>query len=645
MTLSSNSNSTDRIIIPANAEWRYQVDNSSPVAHWHQTNFNDANWSRGKAGFGYGDGDDRTQLKFMRGRFDSVRIRHNFMLLDGIGSDGIKSNSNESDHINFNNIKNLFLYIRFDDAFIAYLNGHEIARSGVSDVNGERLVELHEAKKFEKFLITNASRFLLKGINVLSIEGFNQSLKSSDFSLHPVLTTEAVKHPGLPLSLTNEERVADLNYLQQRMEDQSSYLSLQKFDHHQAFKQLRDHIDKQSGLQFARDLQKIIAQIGDTHAEVKLNLDAENDRYLPFIIADSTDGYIAIQADRSSFLEEKHPIIKSIDGKPIEYWLKIASKYVAHASPQLIRYRSLRVLRSIDRIRTDDGVASTPFIDLTLQSFDGSRQIERRYKTSKKRLSSGKVVLGDSQILAGNIAYLRIPSMRESGVDDVLSDMAMFRDTDGLIIDVRGNYGGRYDILHALYGYFMAESTPPYVTNISAYRLSSTFEYEHLHYRSTYRLKFPGWTTAAKKAIKNSIANFKPEWQLPKGKFSAWHFTLLGRSGDARQYHYQKPVTVLLDAASFSASDGFLSAFADLPNVSLIGQPSSGGSGATRKFRLPNSGIEIALSSMASFRPNGKLFEGNGIEADILVKPTPGDFLGRSDKVLDEALKWIRQVR
>ncbi len=58
-----------------------------------------------------------------------------------------------------------------------------------------------------------------------------------------------------------------------------------------------------------------------------------------------------------------------------------------------------------------------------------------------------------------------------------------------------------------------------------------------------------------------------------------------------------------------------------------------------------NSGIKILLSSMVSFRPNGKLFDGNGIEVDFTVMPAPGDFLGRSDAVLDRALEWIKQAR
>ena len=102
------------------------------------------------------------------------------------------------------------------------------------------------------------------------------------------------------------------------------------------------------------------------------------------------------------------------------------------------------------------------------------------------------------------------------------------------------------------------------------------------------------------------------------------------------------PVIVLCNAASFSATDGFLSAFADLPNVKLLGEPSGGGSGARRRFTLPHTNATVSISSMASFRPNGKLFDGNGIEVDIESRARLEDFTDNQDTVLDQAVRWLQ---
>lgn len=483
------------------------------------------------------------------------------------------------------------------------------------------------------------------GTKLLAKDDVNLSLCNRDALYNQAPEAQEIRSPALPEFLSREKAISDINYLTRRLEVQSSYLWLGKLEYKKALDCLKYSLgEKANTLQFARNLNKIIMQIGDTHAKLRVSLDAESDRYLPFIIADTSGGIAAIDGDGKRFLDEKHPFIKSIDGKSISQLLDLARKSVPQGSPQSIRRGSLRELRSIDRIRMSDGEARTPFVNVVLQSADGKRLTELRLKTRKDRLPGGKLALRRSQILEANIGYLRISSMSNSKIENIISSMSDFQNTDGLIIDVRGNRGGKYGILRALYGYFVAEDPLPYVTNIAAYRLSPRFERDYLHRRHTYRMEHPAWTPAEKRAIKNTLASFNPEFLFPMEKFSTWHFMILGKSSDSRQYRYRKPVVVLSNAASFSATDGFLSAFADLPAVVLIGQASSGGSGATRYFTLQNSRIEVLLSTMVSFRPNGKLFDGNGIEVDISVMPAPGDFLCCTDAVMDIARAWIMQA-
>ena len=39
--------------------WKYQVPTSTVNPTWNTIGFNDASWSTGNGGFGYGDGDDK----------------------------------------------------------------------------------------------------------------------------------------------------------------------------------------------------------------------------------------------------------------------------------------------------------------------------------------------------------------------------------------------------------------------------------------------------------------------------------------------------------------------------------------------------------------------------------------------------------
>ena len=63
-------------------------------------------------------------------------------------------------------------------------------------------------------------------------------------------------------------------------------------------------------------------------------------------------------------------------------------------------------------------------------------------------------------------------------------------------------------------------------------------------------------------------------------------------------------------------------------------------------FDLPHSLIEVRCASMASFRPNGWLYDGRGIEVDIEVHPDPTYFIeGGQDKVLERAIERLKKSR
>ena len=121
-----------------------------------------------KAGFGYGD--DETVLTKMRGRFSRIQIRTDFVIAD------------------LEQVNNLYLYVNYDDGFVAYINGEEATHSKVAERNGGLAAGNREVAEFEEFVVRNARSLLKSGRNVLAIEGFNRTIDSSDFSLHPALS-------------------------------------------------------------------------------------------------------------------------------------------------------------------------------------------------------------------------------------------------------------------------------------------------------------------------------------------------------------------------------------------------------------------------------------------------------------------------
>lgn len=137
-------------------------------------------WRNGQAGFGYGDDDDKTIIKDMKDNFSRVYIRHEFYLDDDADDD----DADDDDKAR--------LRIRYDDGFIAYLNGQEIARKEVKKGRGAEAKDVgsHEASddNYRKIKIDDWNELAHEGKNVLAIEGHNSKKSSSDFTLDPYLT-------------------------------------------------------------------------------------------------------------------------------------------------------------------------------------------------------------------------------------------------------------------------------------------------------------------------------------------------------------------------------------------------------------------------------------------------------------------------
>ena len=166
------SSSKKGIIIGPKAEWDYLAGGKKPEAlKWTTTSFDpkQANWAKGKAGFGYADDDDETVLDDMLDKYTTVYIRKEFEI------------SKSTD------LSRLALAINYDDGFVLYLNGRYVFSINVTNEEGEITVANHEASGLEYFPLASFADALQEGKNVIGIEGHNAKLDSSDFTLDPQL--------------------------------------------------------------------------------------------------------------------------------------------------------------------------------------------------------------------------------------------------------------------------------------------------------------------------------------------------------------------------------------------------------------------------------------------------------------------------
>ena len=174
MTIQLGSAGTE-FIAPGDA-WKFfrGIDAASdPADAWKETSFDDSGWETGDSGFGYGDGDDTTILDDMEDSYVTVYIRKGFSV-SSLSSDEIVQ-----------------FVIDYDDGFIAYLNGQEVARRHMPDGPATHTTRAssHEAGTPETIVLGTAGDLLNDGNNLLAVEGHNTSTGSSDFSLIPALRT------------------------------------------------------------------------------------------------------------------------------------------------------------------------------------------------------------------------------------------------------------------------------------------------------------------------------------------------------------------------------------------------------------------------------------------------------------------------
>ena len=94
-------------------------------------------------------------------------------------------------------------------------------------------------------------------------------------------------------------------------------------------------------------------QIGDCHAEVESTIALPESTFLPFRPADTASGIAALGINSSQPLEAECPYLESIDGVALDRWLEAAARFVARASPQLIRRRSLEWMGKIELMRAE----------------------------------------------------------------------------------------------------------------------------------------------------------------------------------------------------------------------------------------------------------------------------------------------------
>ena len=249
-------------------------------------------------------------------------------------------------------------------------------------------------------------------------------------------------------------------------------------------------------------------------------------------------------------------------------------------------------------VKTNDGTLYSPSIR---PDWHGDRHMVRDNTLAQ---FSELTAVSDTGLLYGwaapDIGYVYMTHMAADGgfgvkAADVAQDgfaeiATVFAEAKGIILDLRYNPGGSDDIALAYAGYFTDRAVPGF--------------------------------TKSTRTDTGYTAPFE---------------VMLEPAGTA---YLDQPVVLLTTGFTASAAEIFTMLMRTLPQVTVIGTPTTGAFSDVGNFTLPN-GWELGLSHQRYLDAEGTQFEKTGIAPDIVVAADVEAARGGTDTILDAALAHL----
>lgn len=185
----ADPSTTTRLVTETATKFAAVPQDDSQRSTWMTRTFNHDGWASGTEGAGYEESNNGAYVDLIDNALDF--------------GDEVNDNGQETLYLRvpFNasaveSFGSLELGIRYDDGFVAYLNGTEIARANAPgnvgtlldhDTNASTSHSDNDAVEFASFNVSEHLGALRNGTNVLAIHGLNRGTSSSDILIWPTL--------------------------------------------------------------------------------------------------------------------------------------------------------------------------------------------------------------------------------------------------------------------------------------------------------------------------------------------------------------------------------------------------------------------------------------------------------------------------
>lgn len=252
----------------------------------------------------------------------------------------------------------------------------------------------------------------------------------------------------------------------------------------------------------------------------------------------------------------------------------------------LLKDGHVNLISDFDRSRYWDWYLDYP------QNFDFSL-IQRQYLKDDYRISDKfTIYYKEFDTLGAKIGYMYVPSFAGgdlSVLDEVLKTLY---NCDGIIMDVRDNGGGLEGLAELMAGRFADKKRKYALTQLKDGPAHDDF------------------------------TKLRPQYVQPEGR-----------------EQFTRPIALLVNRSSFSATNDFALAMKSLPHATLIGDTTGGGGGRPYRNELPN-GWTYRVSKSRTFSSDMNNVEA-GVPPDIDIDMNEDEEPHNRDAILERAFLFI----
>ena len=368
-------------------------------------------------------------------------------------------------------------------------------------------------------------------------------------------------------------------------------------------------------------LRRFVGKLCDGHAAIHMTT-GEPYVQLPFQAIDTADGVIVMTTTKEEQALKPGDRLLEVDGRTVE---------------NIIAERGAMYPVSTEGARRVHGVEQISIIHHAAKAVPLRIERDAKEQVIECKLTNHELAWELAQehenwisakLLTPEIGYLRVRSWAPDKLmpkqtaselrafdqvryEQIDSALKLLKTTSDIIIDVRGNSGGRDQLCCYLAGYFLSNRpVKPYV----------------LRFRAMPKADGSLPNEAGDDGFYN--ANRAPA-EYPTVDGAVWKTRLC----------------LLVDGKSFSATDTFLDLLtSQLPpdRIHTIGRPSQGGIGGPALLgELHNTKSALNASTCRAYSLDGQLLEGHPARIDVPVIWTRADVTSGTDPDLEAALKVI----